>query len=193
MQLASLDRTKSYTSTDYINWNFPERVELISGKVYEMMPAPSPYHQEISINISSLMNNFLHNKPCKVYYAPIDVYLPGNTVDDTVLQPDICVICDLAKIQKKGCVGAPDIVVEILSPGNTTKEMKLKYKVYEEAGVKEYWVVSPIYQLLQIYTLTNGAFQPEPVKTTGDIVTSSVLPGFELDLGELFKNGEHYE
>jgi len=78
--------------------------------------------------------------------------------------------------------------VEILSPGNTTKEMKLKYKVYEDAGVKEYWVVSPLYQMLQVYRQIDGKFQPEPVKTTGDIVTSSVLPGFELHLADLFKD-----
>src|ERR1039458_6641605 len=147
MKLASLDRNRSYTATDYFNWDFPERVELINGKVYEMIPGPSPYHQKISDSIFVSFDIFLRNKPCDVYFAPLDLYLPGNSKDDTVLQPDICVICDLSKIQKKGCIGAPDIVVEILSPGNTTKEMKLKYKAYEDAGVKEYWVVSPLYQL----------------------------------------------
>ena len=193
MTLASLDLSKTYTAADYYQWDFPERVELINGKVYEMAPAPSPYHQEISIDISSLMRNFLRDKPCKVYYAPFDVYLPSNTENDTVLQPDICVICDLAKIQKRGCIGAPDIVVEILSPGNTTKEMKLKYSVYEAAGVKEYWVVSPLYQLLQVYLLVDGKFHQEPIKTAGDIVTSTILPGFALDLSELFKNTAGYE
>jgi len=148
MELASLDRNKTYTPTDYLSWDFPERVELINGKVYEVMAAPSPYHQKISGNIFMSFALFLKDEPYDVYYAPIDVYLPGNSKDDTVLQPAICVICDRSKIQKKGCIGAPDIVVEVLSPGNTTKEMKLKYQVYEDAGVLEYWVVSPLYQLL---------------------------------------------
>lgn len=193
MTLASLDLNKTYTAADYYQWDFPERVELINGKVYEMMPGPSPYHQKITGGIFVSFDSFLRNKPCDVYFAPIDVYLPGNTANDTVLQPDICVICDLAKIQKRGCIGAPDIVVEILSPGNTTKEMKLKYSVYEAAGVKEYWVVSPLYQLLQVYRLVDGKFQQEPVKTAGDIVTSTILPGFALDLAELFKNTAGYD
>ena len=148
MELASLDRDRTYTTSDYLSWDFPERVELINGKVYEMMAAPSPYHQKISSRIFVSFDHFLQDKPCDVYYAPIDVYLPGNSKNDTVLQPDICVICDTTKIQTRGCIGAPDIVVEVLSPGNTTKEMKLKYQVYEAAGVLEYWVVSPLYQLL---------------------------------------------
>ena len=193
MELANLDRNRTYTASEYFCWDFPERVELIKGKVYEVLPAPSPYHQKISGGIFIALEHFLRNKPCDVYYAPIDVYLPGNSKDDTVLQPDICVICDLSKIQKKGCVGAPDIVVEILSPGNSTKEMKLKFNVYEEAGVKEYWVVSPLYQMLQVYILVDGKFLQDPVKTTGDLVTSSLLPGFALDLGELFKNTPTYE
>ena len=188
MQLSSLDHNKSYTVADYYNWDFSERVELINGKIYEMMPAPSPYHQEIAGDLYDPIKQFLRDKPCKVYFAPFDVYLPGNSTNNTVLQPDICVICDLTKITKKGCVGAPDIVVEILSPGNSVKEMKIKYNAYEEAGVKEYWVVIPTNLLFMVYKLVNGKFEQEPVKTVGDIITSSVLPGFTLDLTELFKN-----
>ena len=108
----------------------------------------------------------------------------------TVLQPDICVICDLAKIDKRGCVGAPDIVVEVLSPGNNTKELKNKYEMYEEAGVKEYWIVSPQNQSFLVHTLEEGKFKLSPLKTNGDFVTSSVLPGFSLDLSVLFKDAE---
>ena len=104
----------------------------------------------------------------------------------TVLQPDVCVICDVSKIDKKGCLGAPDIVVEVLSPGNSSKELKNKYEVYEEAGVKEYWIVSPQNQTFLIYTLLDGKFQLSPVKTVGDIVNSTVLAGFSIDLEELF-------
>lgn len=192
MTLSSLDKSKTYTVADYLSWDFPERVELINGKVYELMPGPSPFHQKITAAIFVAFDSFLKNKPCDVFFAPIDVYLPGGSVNDTVLQPDICVICDRTKIQKRGCFGAPDIVVEILSPGNTTKELKLKYKAYEEAGVKEYWVVSPLYQLLQVYRLVNGKFEQEQVKSGGDLVYSQALPGFVLDLNEVFKDTQMF-
>jgi Uma2 family endonuclease len=100
------------------------------------------------------------------------------------------VICDLAKIDKRGCVGAPDIVVEVLSKGNNSKELKNKYEVYEEAGVKEYWLVSPQNQSVTIYILRDGKFHTSRILSTGDIVTSSVLPDFSLDLTELFKGSE---
>lgn len=188
MELSSLDRNKTYTFADYYKWDFPERVELINGKIYEMMAAPSPYHQEIAGDLYDPIKQFLRDKACKVYFAPIDVYLPLNSKNDTVLQPDICVVCDLSKITRKGCIGAPDIVAEILSPGNSVKEMKIKYDAYEEAGVKEYWVIVPANLLFMVYRLINGKFEQEPVKTVGDVITTSVLPGFSLNLTELFKN-----
>jgi Uma2 family endonuclease len=192
MQLASLDQNKTYSYADYYTWDFENRVELINGKIFELSPAPSPYHQEISLDIAFPLKNFLQGKPCKVYYAPFDVRLPRKSTEDkeilTVLQPDICIICDLSKIDKRGCIGPPDIVVEILSPGNSAKEMKNKYEAYQDAGVKEYWVVIPQNQLFLVHTLINGKFELEPVKAVGDKVTSSVLPGFSLDLTDLFKN-----
>jgi Uma2 family endonuclease len=190
MQLSGLNPNKIYTYADYYSWDFEQRVELINGKIYEMFPAPSPYHQEIAGDINFELKQYMQDKLCKVYFAPFDVRLPAKDNKEiiTVLQPDICVICDLTKIDKRGCLGAPDIVVEILSPGNSTKEMKLKYEVYEQAGVKEYWIVSPQNLFFFVYTLVNGQFILGPIKTVGDIVASSVLPGFTLDLTELFKN-----
>ncbi len=192
MQLADLDLNKLYTYADYYKWRFDERVELIKGKIFKMSPAPNPYHQELAGNIFNILKNFLRKKQCKVYFAPIDVRLIRKSKNDediiTVLQPDICVVCDLTKIDKRGCIGAPDLVVEVLSPGNSTKELRNKYEVYEESGVKEYWVVSPQNQTFIIYTLHDGKFQLSPVKMPGDIVTSTVLPGIEIDLTELFKD-----
>ena len=192
MQLADLDLNKLYTYADYYKWRFEDRVELIKGKIFKMSPAPNPYHQELAGNIFNTIKNFLRKKQCKVYFAPFDVRLIRKSKNDediiTVLQPDICVVCDLTKIDKRGCIGAPDLVVEVLSPGNSTKELRNKYEVYEESGVKEYWVVSPQNQTFIIYTLHNGKFQLSPVKMPGDIVTSSVLPGIEIDLTELFKD-----
>ncbi len=192
MEFADLDLNKLYTYADYYKWRFDERVELIKGKIFKMSPAPNPYHQQIAGDIHTSMNVFLKRKPCKVYIAPFDVRLIRKSAEDkditTVLQPDICVICDLSKIDKRGCVGAPDIVVEVLSPGNNVKELKNKYEVYEEAGVKEYWVVSPQNQTFLVYTLIENKFQPSPIKVAGDVITSQVLPGYSLDLTELFKD-----
>jgi Uma2 family endonuclease len=117
------------------------------------------------------------------------VRFPGKLKDDkdTVLQPDICVVCDPAKLDDKGCTGAPDIVVEILSPGNNAKEMRNKYEVYEQSGVKEYWIVSPQNETFLIYTLHDGKSQSSRPLASGDFATSPVLPGFSLDLEALFK------
>lgn len=188
MQFADLDLNKLYTYADYYKWRFDDRVELIKGKIFRMSPAPNPNHQILTGDIYTLLNNFLRKKPCKAFVAPFDVRLPKKSTDDqeitTVLQPDICVVCDLSKIDRRGCVGAPDIVVEVLSPGNNSKEMKNKYEVYEEAGVKEYWVVSPQDQTFLVHILSGGKFHLSPVKVAGDIITSAVLPGFSIDLKE---------
>ena len=192
MQLADLDVNKVYTYADYFKWKFEERIELIKGKIFKMSPAPSRKHQKIAGEIFVSINVFLSNKKCEVYIAPFDVRLPIKSKDDkdiiTVLQPDVCVICDHSKLDDKGCIGAPDIVVEVLSPGNNAKELKNKYEVYEQSGVKEYWVVSPQDQTVLIHLLEDGIFKLLPVKVAGDIVTSAVLPGFKLDVQELFKS-----
>lgn len=190
MELADLDLNKIYTYADYYKWRFEERVELIKGRIFKMSPAPNRRHQDLSTHLHVAIYNFLKGQRCKVYAAPFDVRFPRKSKDDkdivTVLQPDICVICDESKLDKRGCIGAPDIVVEILSPGNNAKELKNKYEVYEEAGVKEYWIVSPQDETFLVYTLCDGKYLSSRARTTGDIITSTVLPGFSLDLTELF-------
>jgi Uma2 family endonuclease len=165
-------------------------VELIKGRIFKMSPAPTSDHQVISREISGQLWQFLKGKTCQVFSAPFDVRFPRKSTEDkdilTVLQPDICVVCDPAKIDKKGCIGAPDIIIEILSPSNSEKELKYKYEVYEEAGVKEYWVVFPDEKTLLIYTLTDGKFVPSRLMVKSDVVTSAILPGFMLDLSEIF-------
>jgi Uma2 family endonuclease len=192
MRFADLDQNKTYTYADYFKWQFDERVELIKGKIFEMSPAPNRFHQKIAGDIYRQIGNFLEGKSCEVYTAPFDVRIPRKSKSDkeiiTVLQPDVCVICDLSKLDKKGCIGAPDIIVEVLSPGNNSKELTKKYEVYEEAGVKEYWVVSPQDQWMRIYTLVDGKFKESPYFVSGSIVTSSILPGFSLDIANLFKD-----
>lgn len=186
-----IDASLTYSYANYLNWLFEDRVELIKGKIFKMSPAPSRVHQEIVGHVFRKIGNFLEKKPCKVYVAPFDVRFPKESDNDndvyTVLQPDICVICDKNKIDSRGCIGAPDIVVEVLSPGNTKMELLHKYKVYEEFGVKEYWVVSQSDQSILIYTLNDsGKFLPSKIFTLSEKITSSVLPGFELALDDVF-------
>ena len=190
MEFANLDLNKIYSYADYYKWKFEERVELIKGKIFKMSPAPTSDHQVISREITGQLWQFLKGKKCQVFSAPFDVRFPRKSNEDkdilTVLQPDIFVVCDPAKIDKKGCIGAPDIVIEILSPSNSEKELKFKYEVYEESGVKEYWVVFTDEKTLLIYTLTNGKFVPSRLMVISESVTSSILPGFTLDLSEVF-------
>lgn len=132
--------------------------------------------------ISGQIWSFLRHKKFQVFSAPFDVRLHRKSIDDkeilTVLQPDVCVICDPKKLDKRGCLGAPDIVVEVLSPGNNAKELKNKYEVYEEAGVKEYWIVSPQNCYFVQYKLEHGKYSPSKMQTIGDVVTTDILEGF---------------
>jgi Uma2 family endonuclease len=193
MEFSDLDLSKTYNYADYLQWKFEERVELIKGRIFKMSPAPSSNHQDISGNIYFAIKLYLFNSNCKVYAAPFDVRLTRKSKHNqdvqTVVQPDICVICDRSKIDEKGCLGAPDIVVEILSPGNNKKELQNKYEVYEENGVQEYWIVSPQDKTFLKYTLNDeGVYFPSRLLTIGSEVTTPVLPGFVLNLEQVFKD-----
>ncbi len=184
-----LDLTKQYTWADYFSWKFQERVELLRGFVAKMSPAPASRHQIISSCINLELATFLRKKPCSVYYAPFDVYLPIKD-KNTVVQPDLFVVCDKNKIKDKGCVGTPDLVVEILSPGNSKREMNDKYDLYEEAGVLEYWVVYPSEQVLQVYLLENGKFVGKKALTNGDTLKTNLLNGFKMEIDAIFESIE---
>ena len=179
-----------YTYADYLKWQLDEQVELIKGKIFRMSPAPKRIHQKVSIDIASKLYNFLKGKPCQVYDAPFDVRFPVKSKKNedifTVVQPDICVICDPAKLDEAGCIGAPDIVIEILSKGNNKKELQNKYEVYEESGVQEYWIIHPEEQTVLIYTLVNNQYQPSRLFTRGDEIKTRILPGFILVLDDVF-------
>lgn len=191
--LNEVDFSALYSYADYMRFEFEERLEIIKGHLFKMSPAPSRIHQGISANIFVPIYNILKGKPCRVYSAPFDVRLARKSVNDkevfTVVQPDIVVVCDPAKLDQRGCIGAPDIVVEILSPGNNKKELINKYEVYEEAGVKEYWIVSPSDKTFFRYILDeNGKFQPTKLLTEGEEVTTSIIPGLKLILEEVFED-----
>jgi len=182
----------NYSYADYLTWTMEEMVEVIKGKVFKMSPAPKRNHQTVSWKLSGVLYNYLKNKECQAFSAPFDVRLPVKSKRNedifTVVQPDICVICDIDKLDDAGCIGAPDLVIEILSKGNNKKELKNKYEVYEESGVKEYWIIHPDEQTLLIYTLVNNAFQPSRLFTIGDEITTPILPGFVLNLEDVFDN-----
>jgi Uma2 family endonuclease len=181
----------NYSYADYLTWEMEEMVELIKGKVFKKAAAaPRRIHQRLAGNLYYNIRQFLHGEKCQVYFAPFDVRLPVKSKKDdkifTVVQPDICVVCDLEKLDDKGCVGAPDLVVEVLSPGNKQLELQHKYEVYEESGIKEYWLVEPEGQTLLIYTLVQGKYQSSRLMTLGDIAKPSVIKGFALDLSDYF-------
>lgn len=175
-----------YSYADYLVWKIKERVELLKGKILEMS-APSPIHQEISGNLQGALFVFLKNSKCKLYTAPFDVRFPqkGESQVYTVVQPDLCVVCDFEKIDSKGCVGAPDLVVEILSPGNSKKEMKSKFALYQEEGVREYWVVDPERELVFVYVADNKKFKPT-IPIADDYVYSTIFRDFKIHTSDLF-------
>ncbi len=189
--LSQLDLSKTYSYADYFSWKFQERVELLRGKIMKMSPAPSRQHQRISSKLGFSIQKSLELSSCQVFYAPFDVRLESVKDDKlakTVVQPDICVICDLTKLDDRGCSGAPELIVEILSPGNTAKEMKHKFKLYEEAGVEEYWIVDPTEKIVWQYHLENGIFTNHRPLIEEDVLHSLVLKGFSIELSTVFRD-----
>jgi Uma2 family endonuclease len=186
------DPSLSYTYADYLQWKFKERLELIKGHIYKMSPAPAPKHQQVAAVLTAEIFQFLKKKKCKVYPAPFDVRLPvKNRKKDnevtTVVQPDICLICDETKIDERGCCGAPDLVIEILSPGNSSHEVKIKFELYEEAGVKEYWLVNPAEENLVVFILNEeGKFEGLKMYAGGDTLSSTVVAGSKIKVSEIF-------
>ncbi len=144
-KFSDLDLTKEYTYSDYLLWQFSERVELIRGFIKKMSPAPSRKHQTVSQNLNFKIYSYFQNHSCSVFVAPFDVRLTIQSINKnaTVVQPDICIICDESKLDEQGCNGSPDLIVEILSPNNSKHDVDTKFKLYQESGVKEYWIVEP--------------------------------------------------
>lgn len=182
-----LDPEKSYTYADYLKWKFKESVELIKGKIMEMSPAPTRFHQDISLKLTLHFAKAFENKPCRLYVAPFDVRFPDKDGKiKTVVQPDLCVICDQSKLDERGCLGAPDLVVEILSPGNTRKEMKDKYELYQEEKVKEYWIIYPDTRNIQIFFLQEDKYIGIQPVAEGEIVTSVIFPTLSFSTEKLY-------
>jgi len=184
-----LDLNKNYTYSDYLTWQFDEMVEIIKGKVFRMSPAPNNKHQDISQNLVREISTFLKKKSCQVRHAPFDVrFVKVNNEKNitTVTQPDLCVICDPMKLDEKGCLGAPDFIIEILSPHTRSKDVHEKFDLYEEFGVNEYWIVDPLNQIVDVFLITKGKYQLKRKYTSEDTIEVDTLPGLSIDLKEIF-------
>lgn len=189
--LDQLDPNGTYTYADYLLWQFTERVELLRGRIMKMS-APSRKHQGILTNLTISLGNALAKTTCKLYVAPFDVRLTRfshlkNQDVTNVVQPDLCVICDPAKLDKRGCIGAPDLIVEILSPGNSRIEMRDKFDLYQENGVLEYWVVNPTECVIQVWKLNEQVFYIGlPPTVEGDILKTPIIPNLEVIVTDVF-------
>ncbi len=191
MSLPALKDTERFTYADYVTWPETERWELIDGEAYDMSPAPSTEHQRVSRKLLVQIEGFLRQKPCEVFYAPFDVRLPErDEADDeieNVVQPDISVICDPSKLDSKGCKGAPDLIIEILSPSTAKKDRQEKFLLYERHGVKAYWLVHQSEHLIEVFRLRNSGVYDKPEIYAGDdMMPVDLFPDLEIDLGVVF-------
>lgn len=180
-----------FTFKDYLTWNDNERWELINGVAYNMAPAPSVNHQRISRQLLLQIGIFLSDKPCEVFSAPLDVRLSETNEKDedtkNVVQPDIVVICDSSKLDEKGCKGAPDLIIEIVSPASASIDNIKKMELYEKNGVKEYWIVHPIYKIITIHKITeNGLYGKPEIYSEEDKIKVELLKGLTIDLSLVF-------
>ncbi len=183
-------RKRKYTYADYLTWSDNERWEIIRGDIYNMGPAPRPAHQSISMELGRQVANFLHGKDCQVFAAPFDVrFVPdaAEGVADTVVQPDISVICDSGKVDDRGCIGAPDLIIEILSEETGARDESTKLKLYEANGVREYWIVNPWDQTVRIYNINaTGKYDFPRFITKLETAESNAIQGLNINLNEVF-------
>jgi Uma2 family endonuclease len=187
-----LDPQKQYTYADYLTWLDDKRRELING-IVNAMSAPTSRHQRIIINLGKeLLNLIIKNKgKCEVYPAPFDVRLPKNGEKEdhliyTVVQPDICIVCDPAKIDENGCLGAPDFIAEIQSPSTAKYDLNEKFNLYESVGVREYWIVFPYDETIQVFILQpDGKYDKGTLYKTGKIPIH-IFNGIKVDMKGIF-------
>lgn len=174
-----------HTYADYLGWPEDVRYELIDGVAYLMGPAPLRVHQELVGEIFRQAANALEGKPCRAFVAPFDVRLPkGDEADelvDTVVQPDVLVVCDQAKLDTRGMRGAPDWVVEVLSPASSSHDQTVKLAAYERAGVPEVWLVHPTDRVVTVYRLAGGVYGRPVIRELKDKLAVAVLPGISID------------
>ena len=177
-------KEKRYTYADYLQWPDDTRYELIDGEAFLMSPAPLVEHQEIAGEVFRQLANQLDGKPCRPYIAPVDVRLPradeADAAIDTVVQPDVLVVCDPGKVDRRGVRGAPDWLLEVLSPSTAAHDQIAKRRTYERAGVREYWLVHPGDRTLTVYVLDNGQYGRPDIYELKDETPIGVLPGVSI-------------
>lgn len=186
-------KKECYTYADYLTWPDDVRYELIDGVPY-LMAAPSPQHQLASVELTRQLGNFLLDKPCRLFHAPFDVRIleekegEGNTPEDvyTVVQPDIAVFCHPERLDDRGGKGAPDFIVEILSPSNRKHDAVRKFQLYARAGVREYWLLDPEQRAVQTFLLKDGVFFPDALAVGGGELPVTALEGCTIDLDRVF-------
>lgn len=190
LEYGQLDLDKEYTWADYLKWKFQERVELIRGRIVKMSPAPNTNHQILAGKLYTRFGLLFNQTPCNWFPAPFDVKLQVNSGkrDSTVVQPDLCIICDPSKLDEKGCNGSPDLIVEILSPHNSKHDLQVKFQLYEEAGVKEYWIVQPEERAILVYFLENNRYFGLRPFVEGMQVESVLFPELKIDVEDIFQN-----
>jgi Uma2 family endonuclease len=190
MRSPEFTENRRYTYADYLEWEGSERYQLINGEAY-MMASPSVTHQGILMELSTDFHSFLRGKPCQVFAAPLDVRLfpKEDNSDETVVQPDLLVVCDKSKLAKGSVNGPPDLVIEILSPSDTEHEVFLKFHNYFEAKVQEYWAIDPELKLMHRHIYENGHYL-STVHEGNDHIAVTVLPGLEIALENLWARSE---
>lgn len=180
-----------YTFADVLTWPDNERAEIINGEPVMMAPPPSRVHQEISFEISRQIGNYLDGKRCKVYPAPFGVRLfeqDGDSPEDvdTMVEPDISIVCDPSKLDDHGCKGAPDMVVEVLSPSTQRHDQLVKLGLYQRARVREYWIIDPADRSVQVFVLEDGRYTAKDFGAAGDRLRVNVLEDCTIDLSQVF-------
>ncbi|WP_241154351.1 Uma2 family endonuclease [Staphylospora marina] len=180
-----------YSYRDYLQWDDEQSWEIIDGVPHNMAPAPSSKHQEVLGNVFALFHQYLKGKRCKVYIAPFEVRLSESGLDEetfNIVQPDLTVVCDRKKIDERGCNGTPDLIVEVLSPGMAAKRDKIvKFELYERFGVKEYWIVDPYHENVEVFLLEEGKFGNRQVYVKGDVFAVSLFGDLLIDLNAVFQ------
>jgi Uma2 family endonuclease len=185
-----LPKEQYYTYADLLAWDDGVRYELYDGQPVAMA-SPSDVHQAVSGDIFRQIANYLVGKTCKVYSAPFDVRLFETEKDtpesvDTVLQPDLMVVCDKSKVDRHGVHGAPDLIVEVLSSSTARYDKLMKFNLYQRAGVQEYWIVDPGTRTLSVYSLEDGAYHAANTYGGDSVVPVGVLDAYEIDLSTVF-------
>jgi Uma2 family endonuclease len=190
--ISQLDPKGKYTYADYLTWRFEQMVELIKGKLFILSPAPASRHQSISTKLVGLAFQYFINHKCNVYHAPFDVRLVKDKKGDkeitTVVQPDICIVCDENKIDERGCLGSPDWIIEIISPSTAKKDYSEKFNLYQENGVKEYWIVNPDANCMHQYVLNaEGLYDEKAFLVKTDKASPALFPELIIELEFVFK------